>query len=72
MIGKVQRPDGGNGWALIADTHEVTLADVYDVFVFDTPYFASQAAQQNLPWAQHLARLQNTPAHDVSLNELFR
>jgi membrane protein len=71
-IGKVQRPDGGNGWALIADTHEVTLADVYDVFVFDTPYFASQAAQQNLPWAQHLARLQNTPAHDVSLNELFR
>ena len=70
-IGKVQRPDGGTGWALIADTNEVTLADVYDVFVFDTPYFVSQAAQQNLPWSEYLAQLQHTPAHDVPLRELF-
>ncbi len=71
-VGKVQRPDGGYGWALIADADEVRLADVYDAFVFDTPYFAGQAAQQNLPWAKYLAQLQNTPAHDVRLSDLFR
>lgn len=70
-VGKVQRVDGGYGWALIADGEQVRLADVYDAFVFDTPYFANLAEQQNLPWARYLTELQHTPAHDVSLNQLF-
>lgn len=70
-VGKVQRVDGGYGWALIADGAQVRLADVYDAFVFDTPYFANLAEQQNLPWARYLTELQHTPAHEVSLNQLF-
>ena len=70
-VGKVQRVDGGYGWALIADGEQVRLADVYDAFVFDTPYFANLAEQQNLPWARYLTELQHTAAHDVSLNQLF-
>ena len=70
-VGKVQRVDGGYGWALIADGEQVRLADVYDAFVFDTPYFANLAEQQNLPWARYLTELQHTSAHDVSLNQLF-
>jgi membrane protein len=70
-IAKVQRADGGYGWALIADTDEVSLADVYDAFVFDTRYYSEQAMQHHLPWAKYLAQLQNTPAHDVRLSELF-
>lgn len=70
-VGKVQRVDGGYGWALIADGAQVRLADVYDAFVFDTPYFANLAEQQNLPWARYLTELQHTAAHDVSLDQLF-
>ena len=70
-VGKIQRTDGGYGWALIADGEQVRLADVYDAFVFDTPYFANLAEQQNLPWARYLTELQHTAAHDVSLNQLF-
>ena len=70
-VGKVQRVDGGFGWALIADSEQITLADVYDAFVFDTPYFANMAERQNLPWASYLTELQNTPAHEVNLHQLF-
>ena len=70
-VGKIKRTDSGYGWALIADEDEVCLSHVYDAFVFDTPYFANQAEQQNLPWASYLTELQHTPAHQISLNRLF-
>lgn len=70
-VGKVQRVDGGFGWALIGDSEQIKLADVYDAFVFDTPYFANLAERQNLPWASYLTELQNTPAHEVNLHQLF-
>ncbi len=70
-VGKVQRVDGGYGWALIGDPEQIRLADVYDAFVFDTAHFANLAEQQNLPWAKYLTELQSTATHEVSLNQLF-
>ena len=70
-VGKVERMDGGHGWALIGDEDRIRLSDLYDTFVFDTPYFANQAERQNLPWARYLTELQHTPAHQVSLRQLF-
>ncbi len=71
-VGKIKKPDGGYGWALICDANIVSLAEIYDAFVFDTPYFVRQAERHQLPWARHLRALQRTPAHDVTLSELFR
>ncbi len=70
-IGKVRRIDEGTGWALICDTGEVTLAHLYDVFVFDSQYFASAAQKRDLPWASRFTELHRSSYHRVYLSELF-
>lgn len=71
FIGKVRRPDDGTGWALICDTGEVTLAHLYDVFVFDSQYFAAQAQKRELPWATRFTELHRSNYHRIYLSELF-
>ncbi|TDR32828.1 YihY family inner membrane protein [Hydromonas duriensis] len=70
-VGKIRRPDDGTGWALICDTSEVSLAHLYDVFVFDSQYHAAKAQQEHLPWASRLTDLHRSNYHQVSLSELF-
>ncbi len=70
-VGKVRRTDDGTGWALICDTGEVTLANLYDVFVFDSQYFSAKAQQAGLPWASRLTDLHRSAYHRVYLSELF-
>lgn len=70
-IGKIRRPDDGTGWALICDTGEVTLAHLYDAFVFDSKYFAAAAEKRDLPWASRFTELHRSRHHRVYLSELF-
>ena len=70
-VGKVRRTDDGTGWALICDTGEVTLANLYDVFVFDSQYFSAKSQQAGLPWASRLTDLHRSAYHRVYLSELF-
>ena len=50
---------------------EVTLAHLYDVFVFDSQYFASAAQKRDLPWASRFTELHRSSYHRVYLSELF-
>lgn len=70
-VGKIRRTDGGTGWALICDTGAVTLANLYDEFVFDSQYFAARAQQAELPWASRLSDLHRSVYHRIYLSELF-
>ncbi|GHA68246.1 UPF0761 membrane protein [Formosimonas limnophila] len=70
-IGRVRRPDDSTGWALICDTGEVTLAHLYDVFVFDSQYFAAQAQKHELPWARRFTDMHKSGHHRIYLSELF-
>ena len=70
-VGRVRRTDERTGWALICDTDEVTLAHLYDVFVFDAQYFSAKAQQRELPWASRLADLHRSSHHRIHLTELF-
>lgn len=71
-VGRIKRIDGGTGWALICDTDEVKLAHLYDVFVFDSQYFASQAQKNSLPWAQSFTEIHKTQNHQMNLTEIFK
>jgi membrane protein len=70
-VAKIRRHDEGTGWALICDTTQVTLADLYDVFVFNSQYFADKAQKNHLPWASIFTNMHNSTYHHVSLSELF-
>lgn len=70
-VGKIRRLDEGTGWALICDTSDVTLANLYDVFVFDSQYFSAKAQQAALPWANRLTDLHRSVHHQIYLSELF-
>ncbi|MGL4767876.1 MAG: YihY family inner membrane protein [Formosimonas sp.] len=71
LIGKIRRPDDGTGWALICDSGAVTLAQLYDIFVFDSQYFAAQAQKRDLPWAARFTQLHHSNYHRIYLSELF-
>lgn len=70
-VAKVRRPDESTGWALICDVADVSLSELYDVFVFDSQYYAAKAEQHELPWARQLTTLHRSNYHRVSLGELF-